>query len=90
MGKPGQPVMKNNVLRKFEVVEIADCQDGWKVETRKRLTGKLRGNTYKVFVDGDGSKFYSLSKALKNGFKADGTVDGRKTRHKSGKATQKK
>ena len=79
-----------NILRKFEVVEVADCQDGWKIETRKRLTGKLRGNTYKVFIDGSGSKCYSLSKAVENGFKADGTVDGRKNRHKKGKAAKKK
>ena len=54
------------------------------------MTGKLRGNTYKVFIDGAGSKFYSLSKALENGFKADGSLDGRKTRHKKDKATKKK
>lgn len=53
------------------------------METRKRLTGKQKGNTYKVFISKDGGKFYSLTKAKEQGFKDEGICDGRKTRHKS-------
>ena len=48
---------------------------------RKRLSGKLRGNLYKVYISPDGAKHYSLSKAKDNGFPAD-EGDGRKGRKK--------
>ena len=47
-----------------------------------RLTGKLKGGTYKVFISKDGTKYYSLCQAIKHGFKSDGTTDGRKNRKK--------
>lgn len=66
--------------RKFEVIELAGGQDGWKIETRKRLSGKLKGNTYKVFISPNDAKYYALTKAQENGFKPDDTTDGRKRR----------
>ena len=71
-------------LRKFEVVESISLQD-WKVETRKRMSGKLKGNLYKVYINPEGVKYYSLSKAIKEGgFVPDESTntDGRKTRRK--------
>ena len=66
---------------KFEVVQIDTVQD-WKIEVRRRLTGKLKGHTYKVFIDSNGQKFYSLAKAKKDGgFQHADAIDGRKTRH---------
>ena len=78
-------------LRNYELVEtIALAQDGWKVEVRKRLSGKLAGNLYKVFVSSDGTKHYSMAKAVQGGFNADNYEDGRKTRHKKPKASKGK
>lgn len=48
---------------------------------RRRLTGKQRGNLYKVFIaPRDGGKFYSLAKAQASGFPKDSNHDGRKQR----------
>lgn len=70
------------------MIGVAAVQDGWKIETRKRVSGKQQGSTYKVFIPPDGStKYYSLKKAvLEGGFKKSKSMDGRRTRHKkSGK-----
>lgn len=71
-------------LRKFEVIAIrATGQDGWKIETRKRVSGKLMGQEYKVFIAPDGTKHYSLTSAAnKGGFKRTKSMDGRTARHK--------
>ena len=53
-------------------------QDSWKIEVRKRLSGKLKGNLYKVYISPKGAKFYSRSKATEQGFAADDAQDGRK------------
>ena len=42
------------------------------------MSGKLRGNLYKVFICPDGNKYYSLAKAIQGGYQADGCEDGRK------------
>lgn len=57
------------------------------MEVRKRLSGKLKGNLYKVFVSPNDSKYYSLAKAVENGFKAEWSQDGRKK--KRAKVTKK-
>ena len=51
--------------------------EGWQVEMRKRLTGKLKGQLYKVFVSPTGTKFYSLTKAKEAGLKGKSIPDGR-------------
>ena len=77
-------------LRKFEVIATADAQDGWQIETRKRLSGKMKNYTYKVFIDPHGTKYYSLAKAVQVGFKASAADDGRKTRHQKIKKMKSK
>ena len=52
------------------------------MEVRKRLSGKLVGNLYKVYVSPNDAKYYSLAKAIANGFKAEWSQDGRKKRAK--------
>ncbi len=52
------------------------------MEVRKRLSGKLMGNLYKVYVSPNDAKYYSLAKAVANGFKAEWSQDGRKKRAK--------
>ena len=69
-------------LRKYEVVETLTTPQDWKIETRKRLTGKLKGQEYKVFVDPEGCKHYSFSKAQQAGFDGE-CPDGRKKRAKA-------
>ena len=61
-------------------------QDGWKIEVRKRLTGKLKGQQYKVFIGPDGAKFYSLAKAISHGFNGGSGLDGRKKKTKKAKS----
>ena len=57
---------------------------------RRRLTGKQRGNLYKVFIaPQDGGKFYSLAKAHAHGFPKDSHHDGRKQRGKKAKGVDK-
>lgn len=56
-------------------------QDSWKIEVRKRLSGKLKGNLYKVYISPKGAKFYSRSKAIEQGFAADDAQDGRKKKN---------
>ena len=69
--------------RKFDVVQVDAVQD-WKIEVRRRLTGKLAGSTYKVFVAPTGVKYYSLAKAKADGgFDGGEVVDGRKNRKKA-------
>ena len=58
----------------------------WKIETRRRLSGKLKDSTYKVFIDPAGIKYYSLAKAKQGGFTHSEQVDGRKTRKSRVKA----
>lgn len=60
-------------------------QDGWVVETKIRLRGKGRGQTYKVFRAPDGTAYYTVSAALKKGFKGflDGTCPVPKAKAKS-------
>ena len=55
-------------------------QDSWKIEVRKRLSGKLMGNLYKVYISPNGAKFYSRSKAIEQGFASDDAQDGRKNK----------
>lgn len=50
------------------MVDVVPAQDGWKIETRKRLAGKSEGSTYKVFIDPNQKPWYSKSTAVKNGF----------------------
>ena len=66
-------------LRNFELVETVKLAQDWQIQVRKRLSGKLAGNLYKVFVRPDGVKYYSLGKARAGGFTAD-YEDGRKRR----------
>ena len=55
--------------RKYEVVHLEqNRQDKWTVETRSRKSGKLEGSTYKVWTSPNGSKYYSLKKAIEGGF----------------------
>ena len=43
------------------------------------MSGKLAGQLYKVFISPNGTKYYSQSKAVKEGgFHPDGNTDGRK------------
>ena len=77
-------------LRKFEVIELADAQDGWKIETRRRMSGKMKGQNYKVYISPDGTKYYSLTQACKNGFQASAEHDGRTTRRKKAGNMRKK
>lgn len=43
------------------------------------MSGKLAGQLYKVYISPSGTKYYSLSKAVKDGkFQSDGHTDGRK------------
>lgn len=50
---------------------------------RKRMSGKLKGNVYKVYIDSEGNKYYSLKKAADNGFVVvDGLGDGRTKKSK--------
>ena len=79
-------------LRKYEVIELLEFPQEWKVETRKRLSGKLKGGLYKVFINGEGRKFYSLTEAVKSGFSPpEGfIVDARKNRAKGGKQPKRK
>ena len=77
-------------LRKFEVVETIDLAQDWTIEVRKRLSGKLAGNTYKVFIAPDKNKFYSLAKARANGFAATDYVDGRSKKATKAKKALKK
>lgn len=65
-------------LRKYDLVERSDKQDGWVLEIRKRMSGKLKGSTYKVFIAPDGGKHYSAPAAEKAGFKRTKSCDGRK------------
>ena len=58
-------------------MHTTDVQD-WKIETRKRMSGKLEGKLYKVFIAPGGVKYYALGKAIEAGLKPDGTTDGRK------------
>ena len=74
-------------LRNFEIVETIQCLQDWKVEVRKRLSGKLQGNLYKVFISPNDCKFYSLAKAIVAGFNPEGFKDGRT---KSEKAKKRK
>ena len=56
--------------------EIRDCWD-YRPLTGKRLTGKLRGHLYKVFISPTGVKFYTLGKACQAGFPKEECDDGR-------------
>lgn len=71
-------------LRKYELIHAEEQECGWRIETRKRLSGKLKNNTYKVYISKEGVKYYSLAKATRDGgFQgADGVSDGRKKRAK--------
>ena len=65
------------------MIATADVQDGWKIETRKRMSGKLKGSTYKVFLAPSGAKYYSMAKAVQDGgFKRTLSCDGRMKRRK--------
>ena len=55
-------------LRNYIVDTIANAQDGWKVETRVRLSGNQKGNKYKCFKSPSGICYWSLKKAKENGF----------------------
>ena len=61
-----------------------DMVQDWKIELRKRLSGKMKGQTYKVFISPDGGKYYSLAKAKTDGGFNPGsmTVDGRRRQQK--------
>lgn len=73
-------------LRKFEIFRTIDGQDGWKIEWRKRMSGKLKGNLYKVFLSPTGGKHYSLKDAKAQGFKGGPELDGRRKRKKFSKS----
>ena len=77
-------------LRNFELVEIIALAQDWQIQVRKRLSGKLAGNLYKVFIAPDGIKHYSLAKARQAGFNAEDYQDGRKARHQKPKASNRK
>ena len=67
-----------------------DSQDGWKIETRKRLSGKLKGGEYKVFISPCGTKYYSMAKAIaQGGLKRSDSKDGRKNKKGKPKAKAK-
>ena len=44
-------------LRKFELLDTVEVQDGWTVDIRKRLGGKTMGQLYKVFMDKQGRQY---------------------------------
>ena len=53
------------------------------METRKRMSGKLKGGLYKVYISPDSVKYYSLNKAIsEGGFQGQASTDGRRTRRK--------
>ena len=62
-------------LRKYDQVHVAKSQDGWEVETRRRMSGKMEGSLYKVWTNSSGTKFYSLKKAKDAGYKGDAEGD---------------
>ena len=66
----------------YEILSTEAMQDSWTVETRKRLKGKLQGQSYKVFRDGAGKPYYTVKAALAAGFAGyvDGTVPTPKER----------
>ena len=55
-------------LRNYEVDSIQKLQDGWKVETRIRLSGKQEGSMYKCFRSPSGAYHWSLKQAKQAGF----------------------
>ena len=76
-------------LRNFELVETVKLAQDWQIQVRKRLSGKLAGHLYKVFVGPDGTKHNSLAKARAGGFSAD-YQDGRARRQKNPKGPKRK
>lgn len=76
-------------LRNFELVETVKLAQDWQIQVRKRLSGKLAGHLYKVFIGPDGNKHYSLAKARVAGFTAD-YQDGRTRRQKKPKGPKGK
>ena len=44
-------------------------QEGWKLETRQRQSGKCQGQIYKVFYDAKGKPFYSKKAAVDAGYR---------------------
>lgn len=71
-------------------MERVTTPQDWTIETRRRLTGKLKGHTYKVYIDSEGRKEYSLPKAKAKGFDgSDEVPDGRTKRGKAAKAKAK-
>ena len=46
------------------------------------MSGKMKGQNYKVYINPDGTKYYALIQARKNGFEASAEHDGRTARRK--------
>ena len=71
-------------LRNYVVDTIDKMQDGWKIETRIRTSGKQCGNPYKVYKQPlTGLNFWSVAAAVQAGFDAGGVTDGRKAKGKT-------
>ena len=67
---------------------IENVQDGWKVETRIRMSGKLKGHEYRAYKSPSGLTYFSLKQAQLNGFKGwlDDTVPDRRAKKPKAKA----
>ena len=56
-------------LRQYQLVATVTFeQDGWNVQVRRRLKGKMEGKLYKVWVSPKGIQYYSMKEAAKHGF----------------------
>ena len=66
---------------------LFDVQDGWKVETRVRLSGKQQGSQYKCFKSPTGAQYWSIRQAMEHGFtglESGEPLDGRRKRMAAG------
>ena len=55
--------------RQYQLVATVTFeQEGWNVQVRRRLKGKMAGKLYKVWVSPKGVQYYSMKEAVKNGF----------------------
>ncbi|CAJ1459461.1 unnamed protein product [Effrenium voratum] len=68
---PEVPAKEKKSCKKSSV-DCVQSKDGWKVETRKRMSGKLANSLYKVYIGPDERQYYSHAKARLAGFKGEG------------------
>ena len=77
-------------LRNYKVDTILNAQEGWKVETRIRISGKQAGSSYKCFKAPTGTCYWSLRKAKENGFKGYASSNSGQFRSENGSVKTKK